>query len=97
VFSTGWKGVLVAVPGGMVAVAVAVEVTDVEVGTNGRNGESSDGMKHPVRSRKNSNQGKTAHLFRIIPSQSYRKVTAGSSTILKGKFFQMYRFTLGVL
>jgi hypothetical protein len=76
VLSTGWKGVLVAGPGGILAVAVAVDVTDVEVGTNGRYGESSDGIKHPVRSRKNNNQGKTTHLFMLIPSQSYRKVMA---------------------
>jgi hypothetical protein len=77
VLATGWKGVLVAGPGGVVAVAVDVDVTDVEVGTNRRNGDSSDGIRHPVRSRKNSNPGKTAHLFMIIPSQSYRKVTVG--------------------
>jgi hypothetical protein len=77
VLSTGWKGVLVAGPGRIVAVAIAVSVTDGEVGKNCRNGESSDGLTHPVRSRQNSNQGKTDHLFMIIPSLSYRKVIAG--------------------
>ena len=70
VLSTGWKGVLVAGRGRVVAVAVNVAGTEVELGTNGRYGESADGRMHPIGNRHNSKKGKTTFFFMIIPSQS---------------------------
>jgi hypothetical protein len=50
----------------MLADAVAVAGKGVEVGMKGRNAESSDGIIHPIRRRKNSNQGKIGRLFMIM-------------------------------
>ena len=70
VLSTGWKGVLVAGRGRVVAVAVIVAGTEVELGTNDRNGESADGMMHPIGIRHNSNKGKTTLFFMLNSSLS---------------------------